>query len=184
MSKLLVATDIFGITDAVIEFCEQLDHDFICVSPYQGLHKHFEDETCAYTHFRNTTSVRDYKQRLAHKIAIEPCVKLLGFSVGASALWQLISEQSFDPKTDFLGFYGGQIRHASSLQPKISTRLIFPKSEPHFDVSELVEALKNKDNVEVTLTPFNHGFMNPYSDNFASDAYASTVELIRHWLNQ
>lgn len=185
MPKLLVATDIFGITEATMEFCEGLEQDYSCIGPYGTDISVFDDETHAYAHFSNATSVLRYADSIREKIFSNlQYSHFIGFSVGASALWALSPEMSVFPTAKLTGFYGGQIRHLTSLQPSVPTHLIFPKSEPHFNVVELIDRLNRKNNVDITMTAFNHGFMNRLSENFDADGYASMTPLLRDWLTQ
>ncbi|WP_444907668.1 FAD-dependent oxidoreductase [Microbulbifer sp. SSSA008] len=58
-------------------------------------------------------------------------------------------------------FYSSQIRHYAKIDPIFPTHLIFPAMEPHFSVLEVMQTLKQKEQVEVHHSTYLHGFMNP-----------------------
>lgn len=179
MAKLLIATDIFGVTEEVLTFCNSLEHDYVCIGPYGDALNNFADESSAYTYFTAKTSVEDYRDKIESKVASGSYTHLIGFSVGASAIWLFVGETALSHAVSFTGFYGGQIRHKTELNPTISTHLIFPTFEPHFNVAQLTDKLKLKSNVEITETLFQHGFMNERSVNFDPKGYASMTKLLK-----
>ena len=90
----------------------------------------------------------------------------IAFSAGASAAWraQLLTGNTHLKK--LIGFYPSQIRNYLALDAKVPCEFIFPASESHFNVDEVIKALSTKADVKCYKTNFLHGFMNEYSTNF------------------
>jgi dienelactone hydrolase len=181
MEKIVV-TDIFGKTSALIKLADVIGADKI-VEPYGGEMMNFEDESKAYQYFTENVGFVAYVNHLS-KI-IKECtdeVTLIGFSVGATAIWQL-SELRSDQVTDVIKhaicFYGSQIRHYTKLSPAFEIKLVFPQSEPHFDVLQLKNTLDKKPKVQTIQVDYLHGFMNVHSNNFNQDGYEKYMSLLQ-----
>lgn len=56
--------------------------------------------------------------------------------------------------------------------------LIFPKTEPHFHVSEIEDNLSKTPNVKTIRVDYLHGFMNYYSNNYNEQGYREQVDLL------
>ena len=180
MDKIIVA-DIFGTTPALIELSDAISANKI-IDPYDGKIMEFENESQAYRYFTENVGLDVYVEQLSQ--IIKKCsgdVTLIGFSVGASAIWQL-SESTpvriINVVKRAICFYGSQIRHQTNLSPKFDVRLIFPRRELHFDVQALKCALANKPRVTIEQVDFLHGFMNYHSENFNSVGYKKYLALL------
>jgi len=181
----IIVSDVFGKTKALIELGNAINADVI-VDPYDGKNMNFIDEVQAYSYFAENIGLDSYLEMLSKTIkeCSGECI-LIGFSVGASIIWQL-SQLSQLPSIKMTKvvkgatcFYGSQIRHLSKLSPKFEVKLIFPKSEPHFDVVALQHALANKEKVKTMQVDYLHGFMNTHSNNFNDAGYEEHIELLR-----
>ncbi|MCW8831784.1 MAG: hypothetical protein OQK03_00505, partial [Colwellia sp.] len=62
---------------------------------------------------------------------------------------------------------------------KFDIKLVFPKSEPHFDVIKLKQLLEHKQKVSIVQTDYLHGFMNQYSKNYNAIGYDEHVMLLQ-----
>ena len=172
--SLIIAPDIFGRTPAL----ERLSHrladglatkDVDIVDPYGG-NRWFRREDQAYAHFSARLGIPAYSRRIADRIAaLKPPVTLLGFSAGASAIWHLSGNGPPPGISGAVGFYGAQIRHFSGIRPAFDIHLIFPASESHFDVDELISRLAATPRVSLEKSAGGHGFMNEYSHRFDGD---------------
>ena len=181
MNNIIVA-DVFGKTSALIALDNAIKADVI-VDPYDGKNMNFKDEVHAYSYFTDNIGLDSYLEILSKTIkeCSGECV-LIGFSIGASVIWQLSQLPSIKMTKVVKGatcFYGSQIRHLSKLSPKFEVKLIFPKSEPHFDVVALQHALANKEKVKTMQVDYLHGFMNTHSNNFNDAGYEEHIELLR-----
>ena len=67
----------------------------------------------------------------------------------------------------------------SELTSTISTTLIFPQSESHFDVTALTKKLAKKESVTTYQVPYLHGYLNQYSDNFDRKGYQEFINEFR-----
>jgi dienelactone hydrolase len=179
----LIATDIFGRTAALEALADELSSSSgtpLIVDPYRGVEQHFDTESDAYAAFQRTIGLDAYIQivQSAVQCATQPML-LIGFSVGASAVWALSGESAFPPGTRAVCFYGSQIRHFTGVAPRLWTELIFPRSETHFDVTRLMAQLSTKAQVHCHQAPHLHGFMNRLSDNFSQAGYDHYLGLLR-----
>ncbi|MFK7864628.1 MAG: dienelactone hydrolase family protein [Pseudohongiellaceae bacterium] len=166
MQKLIVS-DIFGKTKQLEKIAQLMTGDVTILDPYGGKYMAFSNEDEAYQYFSSKVGLEQYALMLFEKIASEKNnLQLIGFSVGASAIWMVSEHKELTNIADAVCFYGSQIRHYTGLTPIFSTQLIFPDSEKHFDVSKLINAVEKKENVNVVKTEYSHGFMNKQSLNF------------------
>lgn len=185
MNKLLkkvIVADIFGVTPALTTLGSAVNADII-VDPYEGEQLAFENETQAYHYFTNQVGLDAYVSKLSKVMqACADNVSLIGFSVGAAAIWKLSESTNVEITKRVkcaICFYGSQIRHLTTFSPRFDIQLIFPKSEAHFDVQALTELLANKNRVTAVQIDFLHGFMNSHSNNFNQAGYTKHVELLR-----
>lgn len=180
--RTVVVTDIFGKTNALESLCQQFSTDFHIVDPYLGDEKRFKSEAMAYECFMKECGVEAYAGVLEGVLCnqIDP-VNLLGFSVGASAIWQLSDSLSQLNVRHAAGFYGSQIRHDLSKIPSVNLDLFIPKEEDAFDVAVFKSALKDTPNVVLNHTAYKHGFMNQHSTNFDSTALTTYLNWLRTW---
>jgi len=181
MNKIIV-TDVFGKTPALMALAGTINADMI-LDPYDGTNMNFISEEQAYNYFIENVGLNTYVDKLIYIIkqcSVESI--LIGFSVGASAIWKLSGSKAIERPTTVkqaICFYGSQIRYHTSLLPSFEIQLIFPKSEPHFDVIALKDILVNKPKVAAQHVDFLHGFMNEYSDNFNQTGYEEHIKLLQ-----
>lgn len=167
--RLVIVTDIFGAQPEVLLQFDQLGSDYLCVQPYDHQPPVFADDQEAYQYFLDHCGIEAYRNAVGEvlKAQTEP-VFLVGFSAGAAACWANLALEHLTVKA-CVGFYGGQIRQMTHLQPLYPTELIFSE-ETHFSVLELMDALKHKTNVKQSLAPYPHGFMNVLSQGYQVEA--------------
>ena len=174
-AELIIVSDIFGRTpellDLASEFSGRYDQ-FHIVDPYDGLIIEFGSEQNAYQHFQEHCRIEKLAELVLEKIAESNALfDLVGFSVGASAIWSLSETRYSEKINTAVCFYGSRIRDMLDKAPRFKIQLIFPAHEHHFNVARLVSVLSKKINVECIQTNFLHGFMNPRSENFNADGY-------------
>lgn len=179
--RLMLVSDIFGDTPALRKLAEAIDTNASIIHPYHDTTPSFNTEQDAYQYFCDRVGLAQYTQHLFQELSkITEPVFLLGFSVGASAIWQL-SEQVEPGKIRLAkGYYGSQIRNNHALTPQFPLELIFPASESHFSVAELMTALQGRQNTSIRQTKFNHGFMNRLSENFSREGYQRELEILKN----
>lgn len=177
----IILSDIFGYTAALQALADQLPGDWRILDPYDGAEMSFQDESRAYAHFQNVSGIDAYAARLTDcLIKSEEPVKIIGFSVGAAALWQVQGSRIADKVGQAVGFYGNQIRHALDSEPRRPVSLVIPESEVHFSVADFAEALSVCPQVSLHRAAYLHGFMNPESVNYSAAGYAQYTA----WLQQ
>lgn len=177
--NIVIVSDVFGITPALIKLKEKLGVTII-IDPYNGKSMDFKNEAEAYSCFIAKIGLDNYISIVLKALAsLDGKTTLIGFSIGASAIWRI----SLTNKNNFIKqafcFYGSQIRNFTQIDPCFKINLLFPKSEPHFDVVELIKKLEAKANVKITQVEYLHGFMNYYSNNFNKTGYQRYVTLLR-----
>ena len=181
---IVMVTDIFGRTPALEQLCGEIGGDAQILDPYAGKTMTFGDEAEAYAFFMEHVGLDAYVELLTAKLAdLSGSVALIGFSVGASAVWRLSGTPVADKVTWAACFYGSQIRHWPEVVPQFPIELILPAQEPGFSVDELADRLSGRKNVTLRRTPYGHGFMNPLSGNFSPEGYAQYAEWLRQGLS-
>lgn len=183
MEKLLAA-DIFGETRHLAEIAaafRQAGNSCRTVGPYPPS-LCYDDEGRAYAAFMQHGGVESYSAILLGRLAEfggrhSVCI---GFSAGAAALWQGLASPAAEGVRLAVCLYGGQIRHALTVEPRCPCLLLFPAEEAHFSVEEVLGSLKGRENVCCATVPWRHGYMNRLSANFDQSGYERTMA----WLSR
>ena len=181
--NIILVSDIFGKTPALIQLGKAMGATAI-IDPYDGVDMGFEDESNAYAYFVEHVGFERYfeilQSELLNQISpIHSMNVLIGFSIGASAIWKLSDDPDITNIKRGICYYGSQIRNLKTVTPRFDIDLIFPEKEDHFDVLALQKALYQKENVQITQTNDLHGFMNLYSKNYNQRAYDEQVNWLR-----
>lgn len=175
----IIVSDIFGKTKALETISESLSGTVEIFDPYNSALMNFESESQAYSYFTNEVGLDKYTEILeAYVTKLNKPVSLLGFSVGASAIWKISEKREYRHISGALCFYGSQIRNYQDIIPHFPIQLVFPSFENHFSVSDLVLRLSQIDRVEIHQSGFLHGFMNSDSQNFNQKAYARYLQAL------
>ncbi|MCP3901907.1 MAG: hypothetical protein GY707_19545 [Desulfobacteraceae bacterium] len=185
--KIIIASDIFGKTPELENFMAELSSDPLkgkIIDPYQGIDMKFKSESYAYEYFQKNFGIKNYKTIVFKKIKqiYNDCLDdllLIGFSVGASAIWSISDKLSIYGKVKAICFYSSQIRSFIDIDPEIKIELFFPEHEPHFDVTNLISKLSHKKQVKSSKVPYLHGFMNKKSKNFNANGYQYHLQLLK-----
>ena len=180
--NLLIVSDIFGRTQALDDFAKYFNEKKIkteILDPYNQQYIHFENENEAYSSFQAEIGLKNYINLLKNTLTSRKPTEtvLLGFSVGASAVWAVshdIQEKLFKG----VCFYSSQIRHYMEIEPKIDIQLYFAESEPTYEIDAVVSKLATKNRVICFKTNFMHGFMNERSTNFNMNGFLKYREII------
>lgn len=168
---LILVSDIFGKTPALLMLAKELNAESI-IDPYNGVDMSFNNESDAYTYFTETIGFEAYVAHLRDVIkAFSTAKTLIGFSIGASAIWRLSETVSTKHVNNAICYYGSQIRNYTEIVPQFDIDMAFPKHETHFDVLALQTELATKAKVKVVKTDYLHGFMNQLSSNYHPIAY-------------
>lgn len=184
--EVIIASDIFGRTKEQEDIVVQLSTNvsaITLVDPYAGKDHAFNNEEEAYSYFQQDVGIEAYIDTVFEATASKRnSVFLIGFSIGASALWAISDKLRGQAKA--MCFYGSQIRHFQDIKPNISMDLIFPAHEPHFNLDQLISHISLNKNVLCQRDENLHGFMNKRSINFNKPAYEKYLECIKEKLTQ
>lgn len=181
MAKIitLIATDIFGKTDALRQLVDDIPGESKILDPYGGKVITFSDEAQAYAVFNQQVGHDNFAEGLRQEINnTEGAFQLLGFSAGATACWRNACEDKNPDLLQAICIYGSQIRHYCHLRPTAPTTIVLPARENSFDVTTHAEVLAKVPLTTLKKTPYLHGYMNRLSLNFDKDGYSETL----HWL--
>ncbi|MCL1078832.1 hypothetical protein D5R81_14165 [Parashewanella spongiae] len=178
--RIFVVSDIWGATEPFKKLCQDIGDNVISIDPYDGVNLSFSDEQQAYQHFIKNVGLEQYTQLVFHQVSQhkQSAGILIGFSIGASAIWNISSMLSEYQIMKAYCFYGGQIRHKTDMLPSIEIELIAPQSEAHFDQNEMLNAIQKIKKVNIQRTPYYHGFMNSLSRNFDKQGYEKYLDLL------
>ena len=179
MNKVIV-TDVFGRTPALEDLAGTIGSVSDIIDPYEKTPMDFTAETRAYAYFMTHVGLPAYEKLTAARLAEAARVDLLiGFSVGAAAIWKISGALDPEKIVRAVCFYGSQIRYAADIIPRIRMDHILPEKEPGFNIDDLAEILSVKQPVSVHKTPFLHGFMNRLSPNFSQTGYDAWLNRLR-----
>jgi len=186
--RLLVCSDIFGVTKALREQISQITDDYLLLAPASAELAAdsdgclFADDQVAYQAFLAAGGLALYQQKVAAALQVYQPSHLLGFSAGAAALWQSAADAHLVANVQQgLLCYGGQIRHLTELSPKCALTLLWA-DESHFCVEALSLQIAHlhtqlAPQLSAKATPvtqlhwaYGHGFINPCSKNYAAAA--------------
>ncbi len=178
----IVVSDIFGKTPALERLSYQIQKNVVIFDPYDGKLMDFKTEKVAYAFFTEQVGLGLYTEQLKAFIAaqVDP-IHLIGFSVGASAIWNLSAYDEFDNIKMASCYYGSQIRRNAAIEPVFPMELIFPTMEKHFSINEVIERLSQSPNLVLRQTQYYHGFMNELSVNFDRQAYKNEIKLLSEY---
>lgn len=176
----IIVSDIFGRTSALEKIAEALPGNVDIFDPYESEHMGFSNEAEAYAYFSSQIGLDTYSEKLLEKVSAQTNpIALLGFSVGAAVIWRISEQKELENVSSAICFYGSQIRNHIDITPTFPVQLIFPSSESHFLVAELIQSLEGKENVEIHRADFLHGFMNSHSENFDQRGYDQFMKTLR-----
>lgn len=183
--NLIAITDIFGKTAAFEKLISDISTNFEeieIVDPYDGNAINFKDESDAYRYFRDKVGLNKYIGLLHEKIKNKNDSKqiLLGFSIGASAVWVISKKLQSFSNTKGICFYSSQVRNYLEITPKIEIDFYFSKNEPSYDVDDIYSKISAKPKVRCYKTAFLHGFMNTKSQNFNLEGYNKYIKILNY----
>lgn len=186
--EIIIASDIFGRTPELEDIAARLsinEPNLTLMDPYGGRDHAFKNEYEAYNFFQKEVGIEPYINTIFEVITNKKRpLFLLGFSIGASAIWALSDKLSGQVNTRAMCFYGSQIRYFKDVRPNFSMELIFPEHEPHFNVDQLLSQISLIKNVVCHREENLHGFMNKRSVNFNKQAYEKYMGCIKERLTQ
>jgi Dienelactone hydrolase and related enzymes len=172
---LFLASDVFGYTSELQVLTRNLAARARIVSPYGADSPQHHNETDAYADFSTRTSVETYADEITGELRRTAYDLVVGFSVGATALWLALAHADILPPKRTILYYGSRIRQYAHLRPQGNIQLIFAEKEASFHPAELVKQLNSADIDAQILPGTAHGFMNPFSPGFNAGVYAAEM---------
>jgi len=175
-------SDIFGKTPALEELVCTIERESDkgqskIIDPYSGKFMNFTDESEAYSYFMDTIGMNQYCKIVKAKLkSMLTPTRLIGFSVGASALWNMSENLNSKFITRAVCFYGSQIRNYMNINPNLNIELVLPSFESGFNITEFAKNISKKPTAIIHKTDFLHGFMNSCSKNFNQDGYKYYID--------
>lgn len=168
-NAIIVLHEIYGVNPFIIDICQQYHlegYDVFCPNLLnkEGFFSYLDIEE-AYHWYMDTVGFDIYYKinQLLKRLKSEyQKVMLTGFSVGATLAWRC-SENTFCDGA--ICCYGSRIRDYLTVNPKCPTLLVFAKQDS-FDVILASAKLQEKENVIIKIAEANHGFLDPYSENY------------------
>ncbi len=175
----LICTDIFGKSSTLEELADAICPNHLIVDPYEGENIPFQSERDAYQFFSSNVGLDNYTMILRDALKnTSTAVNLVGFSIGASAIWNLSESSVCSIVIKGTCFYGSQIRNNRKTLPRFPITLIFPEKEHHFSVYELIADLRDTPKINIRQVDYLHGFMNRLSVNFNLQGYKSELKAL------
>lgn len=177
----LIATDIFGPTPELQAFAAALGRPTRVIGPTKSPAPTAWSEAMAYANFIEGGGIPPYVRRLEQALA-DPAAgieRVIGFSVGATALWALLATPRARSIRSTTLFYGSRIRDQLDRVPLCPVQLVFAEHEKSFCPSDLVAALRARGYDAMFDPGSQHGFMNPRSPGFDPARQAKYLDALR-----
>ncbi len=176
--KIIIATDIHGINDELRVLFQDLGKEIKFLSPWPGEGSPYDNEQEAVAAFQAANGLEKYQQQIAQEAGNEPAI-LIGFSVGATALWLHATSDQCHPQNHALLYYGSRIRDNQDRIPRCQTKVIFAEHEASFQPADIIANIARPHVNCSIIAGTRHGFMNPHSPNFREDLAQQELATIR-----
>ena len=180
--KVVVASDIHGVTDELKAALSFLGSDTLFLSPWATDACPYQSEHEAVREFLAASGIEEYSAKIATAMGKSRTL-LVGFSVGATGSWIAAANASCHTESQAVLYYGSRIRDHQSLQPKFDVSLVFAEHEHSFKPDELAVALRQAKVKQTVVRGASHGFMNPRSSNYAPQHACNQLELLEKLCN-
>ncbi len=166
--KIIIATDIHGVNQQLRALFQDFGEEITFLSPWHGEGSPYDKEQEAVAAFQADRGMEKYQQQIAKEAGNAPAI-LIGFSVGATALWLYTASAQCHPQSRAYFYYGSRIRDHQTNIPRCPGKVIFAEHEASFQPTDIIANITHV-HVECSIIAgTNHGFMNPRSPNFRED---------------
>lgn len=179
---LVVVADIHGTHAALRTQLAVLGQPLV-VSPWPGEGRPAGTEQEVVAAFHQQDGLARFERKIAEAVGDVPAL-LLGFSVGASALWRYVASAHCHPNSLAVLYYGSRIRDHAELVPRCRTTICFAEHEASFEPEVLAARLRRPGVVCEVVRGARHGFMNPASCNFHAELAREHCGRLRELLAQ
>ncbi len=189
-SLIIVLNEMYGINkhiETVISSFSDSCYDVVCPN-FLDLNEPFDypQQEAAYKYFMLNVGFEKAASQIK-KLVAEARNKykhifLLGYSIGATVAWLCSDEKNID---GVIGYYGSRIRDYMAVIPKCPVLLIFPSHEKAFDVNTFVSSFKKvRTDVAIHLLDGEHGFADPFSQNYSESSFEKANKLVHNFLHK
>lgn len=176
--RVIVASDIHGITPELCMLVDRFSTDAVLLSPWEQPGCPFASEGEAHAAFVATGSIEAYAEKIA-EVAVAAPAFIVGFSAGATATWLYSAHPQSDCRSRAVLFYGSRIRLYPHIAPRFPIRAVFAEHEPSFQPAALASRICQQNvAVEIEANAI-HGFMNPLSAAYSSRLAEKHIAAIR-----
>lgn len=179
--RIVVAADIHGVHAPLRALFHGLGAPVTFVSPWDGEGSPFASEQEAATAFHAQDGLARYQQAIAAAAGPSPAC-LIGFSVGATALWLHAGSAHCHPGSHAFLYYGSRIREHTGVLPRCAVSAVFAEVEPAFTPAAVARQIASAGVACTVLPGTRHGFMNPRSPAFCAQRAQAELERIRRFL--
>lgn len=183
---IIILHEIYGVNKFIEEVCEDYHgagFDVFCPSMLKRKSFSYKDSSEAYSYFVANVGFSVYKEineQIAYLKDSYKKVFVLGFSIGATIAWRCSENSVAD---GIICCYGSRIRDYLLVKPSCSTFLLFAEYDS-FSVSETINQLKNKKNVEVIKLKAQHGFLDKYNECYDKSQAEVANDLIKETIGR
>lgn len=179
--SIIIATDIHGITAPLRELFSHVDDEISFLSPWETEESPYTNEQEAVAAFQAQHGLQRYQEKIADAAANAPAL-LIGFSVGATAMWLHIASEHCHPASRACLYYGSRIRDHQHCVPRCPSTVIFAEHEFSFQPQSIIANISHP-HVQCSIIPATrHGFMNPCSASFDQDITQQQLQYLNSLL--
>jgi len=178
---IIILHEIYGINKFIEEVCEDYHgagFDVFCPAMLKREGFSYKDSLDAYDYFISEVGFAIYKEIEEQIERLKKSYKkvfVLGFSIGATIAWRCSENSVAD---GIICCYGSRIRDYLLVQPICPTLLLFAKYDS-FNVSEVINRLQDKKNVEAFELEAHHGFLDKYNEGYNKQQSQVANDLIK-----
>lgn len=152
-----------------------------CPDWNQGKVFAYSETDAAYRHFYACAGIEAYRSLWALVDQLKPRYAqlfLVGYSVGATLAWRCSENPNC---SGVIACYGSRIRDYLRVKPQCPSLLLFAERDS-FDVDSVGKALEAAPNTKAIFFDAEHGFLDPFSPNYAPHQAETAEKLILDFL--
>ncbi|MFA6942059.1 MAG: dienelactone hydrolase family protein [Clostridiaceae bacterium] len=170
-TAVVLLHEIYGINNHILSIYNKFrneGYDTYCIDLLNGKTFNYDKAEEAYSYFMNEIGFENAKLKVLNYISANlrnyDKVFLLGYSIGVTAAWLCSEEKGL--VSGVIGYYGSRVRDYLNVEPEVPVLFFFPSKERGFEISPLIDKLKNKEKVWVYQFEGLHGFADSYSEYY------------------
>lgn len=181
-TAVIILHEIYGINQHIINAAEEISKHGLDVFVPDMLNIdrifNYDEMDLAYNNFITNVGFKNASDRIIDFIKNirndYTDIYVIGYSVGAATAWICSREQGLCH--GIICFYGSRIRDYTEISPSCPVLLFFPEHERSFRVDDLISILNKKENVRAEKLYGEHGFADPFSENYCEKSYLKSYK--------